>query len=268
MPCAAHMELGMNLIKMTAALAAGAAIAGAASAQEYYVGGSIGFAQQNDSSNSGSTGAFTTGNLGDGSTLDVAAGTPYGWDTEFDSGVAFAGEFGASFGNGWRGGVEIVYSSADVDTHTGVTLGGGSIDAVDAAAIAGSPTPLGASVAAVVADGQGDITNTGVFLNGYYDFNSEGAFQPYVGAGVGFASVDVAYQPSGITVIDDSETKLAYQVKAGATWRLDNQWELFGEYAYRATEDVELDNQLFPGTLEIENTQNVFSIGARYRFGG
>lgn len=258
----------MKLVKMTSILVAGAALSGVAAAQEYYVGGSIGISQQNDSDNSGVTGAFTTGNLGDGSTLDVASGTPYGWNTEFDNGTAFSAEFGARYGSGFRGGVEFVYSQADVDTHTGVTLGGGSIDAVDAAAIAGSPTALGATVAAVVADGQGDITNTGLFANGYYDFNQAGAFQPYLGAGIGFVSVDVNYQPSGITVIDDSETKFGYQIKAGATWQLEGQWELFGEYAYRATEDVELDNQLFPGTLEIENTQNVFSIGARYKFGG
>ena len=258
----------MKLIKTAAALAAGLAIVGAASAQEYYVGGSIGLTQQNDSDNSGTTGAFTTGNLGDGSTLDVAAGTPYGWSTEFDGGTAFSGEVGARNGGGFRSGIEIAYSSADVDTHTGVTLGGGSIDAVDAAAIASSPDPLGATVAAVVADGRGDISTTAVFINGYYDFNQAGALQPYVGAGIGYADVSVTYQPSGISVIDDSEGKLAYQGKAGATWRLDNQWEVFGEYAYRATEDLEFDNQLFPGTLEIENTQNVFSIGARYTFGG
>lgn len=258
----------MNLMKTVAAVTAGLAIVGAASAQEYYVSGSAGLSQQNDSDNSGSTGAFTTGNLGDGSTLDVAAGTPYGWTTEFDGGTAFAGEFGGRYGNGFRAGVEIVYSQADVDTHTGVTLGGGSIDAVDAAAIAGSPDPLGASVAAVVADGRGEITNTGVFLNGYYDFNQAGALQPYVGAGIGYSDVSVTYQPSGISVIDDSEGKFGYQIKAGATWKLQNQWEVFGEYAYRATEDLEFDNQLFPGSLEIENTQNVFSIGARYTFGG
>ena len=258
----------MTLIKSGAAIAAGLLIVGAASAQEYYVGGSIGIAQQNDSDNSGSTGAFTTGNLGDGSTLDVAAGTPYGWSTEFDSGTAFSGEFGARYGSGLRAGVEIIYSQSDVDTHTGVTLGGGSIDGVDAAAIASSVDPLGVTVAQVVADGRGDITNTGVFFNGYYDFNQQGALQPYVGAGIGYVDVDVSYQPSGITVIDDSEGKLGYQFKAGATWKLQNQWEVFGEYAYRATEDIELDNQLFPGTLDIENTQNVFSIGARYRFGG
>lgn len=258
----------MKLMKSVAAIAAGLVIVGAAGAQEYYVGGSIGLTQQNDSDNSGSTGAFTTGNLGDGSTLDVAAGTPYGWSTEFDNGTAFSGEFGARYGNGFRAGVEIVYSQADVDTHTGVTLGGGSIDGVDAAAIAGSPTALGATVAAVVADGRGEITNTGIFFNGYYDFNQAGAFQPYLGAGIGYSDVDVTYEPSGITVIDDSEGKFGYQLKAGATYKLQNQWEVFGEYAYRATEDIELDNQLFPGTLDIENTQNVFSIGVRYTFGG
>src|SRR6056297_734405 len=141
----------MTLMKSVAAVTAGLVIVGAASAQEYYVGGSIGLLQQNDSDNAGSTGAFTTGNLGDGSTLDVAAGTAYGWTTEFDGGTAFAGEFGARYGNGFRSGIEIVYSEADVDTHTGVTLGGGSIDGLDAASIASSPDPLGVTVAQVVA---------------------------------------------------------------------------------------------------------------------
>lgn len=258
----------MKLIKTGAALAAGLAIAGVASAQDYYVGGAIGFNQQSDSDNSGATGAFTTGNLGDGTTLDVAAGTPYGWSTEFDGGTAFAGEFGARYGNGFRAGVELVYSQADVDTHTGVTLGGGSIDGVDAAAIAGSPTALGVTVAEVVADGRGDITSTALYFNGYYDFNLEGAIQPYVGAGIGYADVSVEYSPSGIPVIDDSEGKFAYQLKAGATWQANEQWEFYGEYAYRATEDLELSNQLFPGSLEIENQSNAFMFGARYRFGG
>lgn len=257
----------MKLIKTVTAIVAGLVIASAASAQEYYAGGAIGLTQQNDSDNSGSTGAFTTGNLGDGSTLAVAEGTSYGWSTEFDGGTAFSAEIGARYTSGLRAGIEIAYSQADVDTHTGVTLGGGSIDGVDAAAIAGSPDALGVTVAAVVADGRGDISTTAVYGNLYYDFNQNGALQPYVGAGLGFADVSLTYQPSGITVIDDSETKFSYQVKAGATWQLQNQWELFGEYAYRATEDLELTNQLFPGSLEIENTQNVFSIGARYKFG-
>lgn len=250
-----------------AALAAGF-LASPAAAQEWYVGGSFGGLMQSDSDNSGSTGAFTTGNLGDGSTLDVAAGTPYGWTTEFDTGYAIAGEVGLRYMGGLRSGIEVAYSSADVDTHTGVTLGGGSIGALDAASIAGSPTPLGVTVADVVADGQGDISSTSLFLNAYYDFNRVGQIHPYLGAGIGVSDVEVVYEPSNIGVIDDSETKFAYQLKAGLTWQATSMWDFYGEYAYRATDDIETQNALFPGTLEIENQQNIFSVGVRYRFGG
>lgn len=234
-------------------VATGLILSGAAHADGWYVSGAIGTNIQSDSSNSGATGAFTTGNLGDGTTLDVAAGTAYGWETEFDNGTSFSAEVGRTYYNtgGYRAGVELVVSNADVDTHTDVSLGGGAIGALDAAAIAGSADPLGVTVADVVADGRGEISQTALFVNGYYDFNHTGTFRPYVGAGVGFADVEVTYTPSGIGVIDDSETKLAYQVKAGATYAINESWEVFGEYAYRATEDIETNNDLFPGALDV-----------------
>ena len=68
-------------------------------------------------------------------------------------------------------------------------------------------------------------------------------------------------------IIDDGESKFAYQIKAGATYQINEQWEVYGEYAYRATDDIEVNNDLFPGSLNIENQQNVFSLGARFRFG-
>ncbi|MEL6661982.1 MAG: outer membrane beta-barrel protein [Pseudomonadota bacterium] len=257
----------MSPIKFFAAALAALTISGAAAAQEWYVGGSIGVALQDDSDNSGSTGAFTTGNLGDGSTLDVADGTAYGWQTEFESGIALSGEAGLKYDGGLRSGIEVVYTQADVDTHTGVTLAGGDIGGIDAAALAGAADPLGVSVADLVADGQGDITTVGIFANAYYDFNRGGQVQPYVGAGIGFLDVDVEYSPSGVGIIDDGETKFAYQLKAGASVQVTDTWELYGEYAYRASDDIEVNNDLFPGTLDIENTQNIFSIGARYTFG-
>ncbi|MDJ0920328.1 MAG: outer membrane beta-barrel protein [Henriciella sp.] len=256
------------LLKTVAAVAAFALTGLSAQAEGWYVSGSIGYVQQNDSSNSGETGAFTTGNLGDGTTLDVAAGTDYGWDTEFDGGAVFAGEVGRDFGNGFRVGAEMALSNSDVDTHTNVTLGGGSIDGLDAAALAGAADPLGVSVGELVSDGQGDMSQVAIFANVYYHFGEDRTFKPYIGAGLGISDVNVEFIPSGVGIIDDGETKLAYQIKAGATFDLQNQWELFGEYAYRATDDIEVANDLFPGSLEIENQQNVFSIGARYKFGG
>ncbi len=221
---------------------------------------------QSDSSNEGETGTFTTGNLGDGTTLDVAAGTEYGWNTEFDSGIAAGVEVGMKNSSGLRGGFELAYSEADVDTHTDVTLGGGAIGALDAAAIAGSPTALGVSIADVVADGQGDVSSLGVFANAYYHFAASDTVSPYVGVGLGLMDVDVNYSPSGISVIDGGETVFAYQARAGVGFMLSESMELFGEFTYRASDDVEVDNDLFPGTLEIENTQSLITGGLRFNF--
>ena len=243
------------------------AVGSPAYASDTYVSGSLGLTDQSSSSNSGETGAFTTGNLGDGTTLDVAAGTSYGWDTEFDGGSVYAIELGKKLDSGLRLGLEGLKTKADVDTHTDVTLGGGAIGSLDAASIASSADPLGVTVAQVVADGQGDISQTALFANAYFDFNKQGMLQPYVGVGLGLADVKVDYRPSAIGVIDDSQTKFAYQGKAGVTVVFDSPLEVFGEVAYRATDDVETTNDLFPGNLDIENKQTSFSAGLRYKFG-
>ena len=92
----------MKYACFTLSVAAVALFATPAMAQDWYAGGSVSYVDQSDSDNSGTTGAFTTGNLGDGSTLDVAAGTPYGWNTEFDNGTGFSAEVGARYGNAFR----------------------------------------------------------------------------------------------------------------------------------------------------------------------
>jgi len=256
-------------IKTLAAMASAfSLIATPAFAEGWYGAASAGFNFQSDSSNSGQTGAFNTGN-GDPvipNGTPIAAGTPYGWKTEFDTGYVLSGEFGRMYDNGFRVSGEIVYSKADVDKHSGVSVGGTIIDGVDAAVIAGSPTQLGATVGQVVADGRGDISNLGVFANVYYDFNRMGAISPYVGAGIGVSNVDVTYRPSDISVINDSETKFAYQIKAGAAYALTERFDVFTELAYRATEDVTFSNQLFPGNLSIENQQTTLSFGGRIRY--
>lgn len=250
---------------VTSAIAVGTI--SSAHAQEWYVGGSIGILSQDDSSNAGSTGAFTTGNgapaVPNGTA--VAAGTPYGWNTEFEDGMAASAEVGLRYGGGLRSGLELAYSKADVDRHSGVQLGGTVIDAVDAAVLTGSATQLGATVGAVVDDGRGEITNTALFVNAYYDFDLGNGLQPYVGAGIGFAQVEVDYSPSGVGIINGDDTAFAWQLKGGLTWKFDPRWEAYGEYAYRQTDDISFDNQLFPGTLDIENSQSVVSIGLRYR---
>lgn len=238
-------------------------------AQQWYVGAGIGLNAVGNSQNSGSTGSFSTGN-GEPAIpfgTEIVAGTNYGWDTEFKNGLALSGEFGARFPSGFRSGLEIAYSDSDVRKHSGVSVGGANIDGVDAALLTGSADQLGVTVGQVVADGRGDLSNFGVFANVYYDFNRGGTIEPYIGAGIGFSVVDVKYNPSGISVIDDSETKFAYQLKAGASVQVSDSLQFFGEYAYRGSQNPSFDNKLFPGTLEIENDQNVFLVGARVILG-
>ncbi|MGI9537684.1 MAG: hypothetical protein ACR2PB_11495, partial [Desulfocapsaceae bacterium] len=142
-------------------------------ANQWYVGGSLSYLNQSDSSNSGTTGDFTTGNGSPAvpNGTSISSGTPYGWDTDFSSGWALSGEGGYMHDSGFRAALELAFSDADVDTHKNVNVAGTVIDGVDAAVLTGSSEQLGATVGQVVADGKGDISSTGLFLNAYYDFN-------------------------------------------------------------------------------------------------
>ena len=237
-------------------------------ANQWYVGGSLSYLNQVDSSNSGTTGDFTTGNGSPAvpNGTSISAGTPYGWDTDFSSGWALSGEGGYMHDSGFRAALELAFSDADVDTHKNVNVAGTVIDGVDAAVLTGSSEQLGATVGQVVADGKGDISSTGLFLNAYYDFNRSNKFYPYVGLGIGFMNVNVEFKPSNVGIVDDNETKFAYQLKAGAAYRITDTLDIYGEYAYRATDDIKVQNELFPGDLEVENQQHLLGIGVRYRF--
>ncbi|MEL7453149.1 MAG: hypothetical protein AAGJ50_07240, partial [Pseudomonadota bacterium] len=77
---------------------------------------------------------------------------------------------------------------------------------------------------------------------------------------------NVEYSPSGVGIVNGDETAFAYQVKAGATFDVSPQLGLFSEYTFRGTPDIDLDNDLFPGELDIDNRQHLISAGLRYTF--
>lgn len=261
------MKNSRALLTSAAALAALAFLSTPAAAQDYYGSVSAGWAWLDDSDNSGEfTSDFTTG---EGTTIPAGtvlpAGSSLGWTTEFDDGYAIAAAFGRRFGN-WRGELELAYQSNDVDTHRDVQAAGIPLGAEDAGVlITGSPN-LGVSVADLVADGRGSVETTFAMANVYYDFNAWSGFTPYVGAGVGAGFVDVDYSPSGVQIVDDDATVLAYQVMAGASYDVSDRMEVFAQYRYRATEDVETDVALFDADLDIENRASVLEAGVRFAF--
>ena len=238
-----------------------------ASAQDNYASFSLGGSWLNESDNSGAFNSdFTTGA---GTTIPAGtvlpAGTGLGWNTEFDAGLAAAAAVGRRYG-AFRAEVELAYQSNDVDTHSGVTVGGGNIDAQDAGVlITGSPN-IGVTVGELVADGQGSVDTTFLMANGYYDFTPVGPITPCVGAGLGIGCVNVDYSPSGVTIVDDDSTVFAYQLIAGASYDISERTALFAQYRYRATENVETDVSLFDANLDIENSASVLEAGVRFRF--
>lgn len=239
----------------------------AALADGPYVGVSGGIALPEDSSNSGQIDVAIpeTDDFG-----AIPADTPLAWETEFDTGFAINGQVGYAFDNGLRVELEGAYSEYGVDTHSGLTVGDTVIDGVDVAVLTrGAASADNPTVGAVIADGQGQVSNFGLFGNVFYDIQTGSGFKPYVGAGIGYQWVDVEYTPSDVEVGNDDDGSFAYQLMAGASFELSPSTELFGQYTYRATtEDADIPLTLVPATLGVESSQSIISAGVRVKFGG
>lgn len=250
------------------AVCAAAMLSAPASAQDYYVSLSAGGAWLQDSDNSGDFSSdFTTGA---GTTIPAGVvlpeGTPLGWTTEFDAGYVVSGAIGRGFGANLRGEIELSYQANDIDTHKNVSAGGIALGAEDAGVlITGSPN-LGVTVADLVNDGEGGVDATYVMANLYYDFAPIGPVRPYVGGGLGAGFVDVDYSPSGVGIVKDEATVLAYQVMAGAAFDISERMALFAQYRYRASDDIETDVDLFDASLNVENRTSALEAGVRIRF--
>ncbi|MEO1488750.1 MAG: outer membrane beta-barrel protein [Pseudomonadota bacterium] len=252
------------LLRAGAAFLAIAALPTAALAEGPYIGLSGGLVLPEDSSNEGE---FTSTVPATDDFGAIDAGTPLGWETEFDNGFAINGQVGYAFENGLRVELEGSFTQYDVSTHSGLFVGSDVIDAVDSAVLTRGPADeANPTVGAVIADGQGEVSTFGLFGNVFYDIQTGSGFKPYVGAGAGFQSVDVEYIPSGVDIADDSDGVFAFQLMAGASIELGERFELFGQYTYRdAFEDAEVDLNLLPAQLGIESAQSIISAGVRVK---
>ncbi len=254
----------MRFTMMITASAVALSTASAAHAQQYArVSGGVSFLSDSDNE-----GDFTF----DGTLLPAGAavtdGTPVGWTTEFDPGYFVSGAYGYALKNGLRFEGEVSFSANDVDTHTGVTVGGGAVGALDAAnLVPGVDDALGVSIADLVADGQGSVETLGFAVNGYYDYDfADTPFSAYIGAGLGVGQVDVDYSPSNTEIIDDDATVFLYQVMVGGEYDVTERVAVYSGYRFRGTTDVETDVALFPAELDIENRANILEAGLRFSF--
>lgn len=200
----------------------------------------------------------------------IPAGTSLGWETDFNTGYDVSGQLGYRFDGGLRIEFEGGYSDSKVDSHRNLAAGGAVIDGANVAVLTRGPAlATNPTVGAILATDPGSVKTIYGFGNLYYDINSTGRFQPYFGVGLGAMQVDVDYRPSGVEVVNDKQTRFAYQLMGGATYKLNNNLEVFAQYTWRATPDrAQTDVSLLPATLGVESRQSIVGGGVRIAFGG
>ncbi len=98
--------------------------------------------------------------------------------------------------------------------------------------------------------------------NGYFDIPLQAPVKPYIGAGIGFAQVNLEGEFGGFTT-DDSDLVLAAQLMAGIGFEISPKATLTFGYRYFTTSDPSFN---ISGGFETEYFSHDFLFGARFRF--
>lgn len=82
------------------------------------------------------------------------------------------------------------------------------------------------------------ISSLALMVNGYYDFDTETAWKPFIGSGIGYALMQV----EGWTTHHDDGV-YAHQVMAGCGYSLSQKVTIDLQYRFYATEDPEFNTR-------------------------
>ncbi|MEE2567779.1 outer membrane protein, partial [Hyphobacterium marinum] len=100
---------------------------------------------------------------------------------------------------------------------------------------------------------QSDFHMWSLMVNLFYDWNPDGWYHPYLGGGLGFASVDGSLQaldtgtvlpgpgtttPSNAVIANDQDVSFVWQFLAGVGWHLSDNWIFDTQYRYFSTGDL------------------------------
>lgn len=149
-----------------------------------------------------------------------------GVDLSFDTGYAIGAVFGYDMGNQFRLEGELTYRANDMESLAGIPV-------------------------------VGEMTSTALMGNVFYDFATGGPWTPYLGGGLGAASV------SFVSAVDVSETVLAYQFIGGIGYNLSPTVVLAFDYRYFG-----VDTPKFGGAIpfEQEYSNSTLMLGVRASF--
>ncbi|HAE28164.1 MAG TPA: cell envelope biogenesis protein OmpA, partial [Hyphomonas adhaerens] len=218
-------------------------------------------------------------------TAGLAAHAEEGWYARGDVQYGFSGDL--DHDPAVSNVVGSLESSSDADENLGGQLGlgyamangvrlegtlgyrGGDLDV---------PNDFAPGLTAVTLAPAGNLQIADLMLNGIYDFNRDGKWQPYVGLGVGAARLsakasNLQYGTAGNLAaangFNDSSTSLAYQGLLGLGYKVSDRLTMDFGYKYFATgDDLSFDGVPGGGTsYDGSFSEHVATVGLRYAFG-
>ncbi len=219
----------------------------------------------NDSVSAVGSGFYFSGFVGAGFTDDADFSgivTPPGGqqnvDTDFDTDVNFGASVGynlGSFGSeniSTRVELEVSYLQSDVDELDFSGNGPG-----------------------IENNTSGDISRLLVMANALVDINTDTAFTPYIGGGLGIAFTDIDIVYGGAAgapppvAFDDTDTNFALQGIVGASYAFSENISLFADARYTQVFDVNGDRFLnggFTGNIDDDLSNASVNVGLRFSF--
>ncbi len=185
---------------------------------------------------------------------DTYSGTITGSsNTSFKTGAAVTGFAGYHFNNFIAGEAELGYAAYDYDKASGTLSSGG--------------TTLTGSIGV-----NGDVTAWTGFANAIITPLGRAGFSPYIGGGLGFASVDAKINSvtlGGTTLAVNSkrsETDFAANILAGFDFPVSNNFALGARYRFVWINSGGTSTSSGTTTKEDNATAHVISVTAKYRF--
>jgi len=106
-----------------------------------------------------------------------------------------------------------------------------------------------------------DAESMALMFNGYYDFNSETKWKPYLGGGIGFGWVNINGAGLGVTVDQTSDAEFSYQVMGGLGYQYDANVTATMGYRYFGMNDP-----TFVNIVTASYDTHAVEIGVRYSF--
>ncbi|MDL2260545.1 outer membrane beta-barrel protein [Deltaproteobacteria bacterium OttesenSCG-928-K17] len=120
-----------------------------------------------------------------------------------------------------------------------------------------------------------EVTAHSIMANAFYDFNTNSAFTPYVGGGLGLAYLKTDYRTnmhngdSGSATMSKKDWNLAWNIGGGFAYYLNDSTALDFGYRYMdlGTADAgnfNVSNMGYSGSASMDYTAHEFSVGVRF----